>query len=324
MTSDARKWIRQFVVGLAIAISVLLIVPFEPVFFPSDSTTSWSARIVADFAEGRRFGVETVFNYGPLGLVPTRCYFPGTYLALLLGSAVVAAAFIASNMRVFTLSGFTALGGSLLTVAVATIVTSQLHLVGTEPLFNLLVAFVPLLAIARKENRSIPWLDSLLGVAFAVASLGKFNYMVGATGVICAATLLDALKRRPPWILAAYLSSLLAMWKAAGQAFGDLFTYLRLSFESSRRYAEAMSLESQTRDAVVFVFAAALLALACVAAIRRNERLVSAVVVGLSWAFWVFLILKTAVVRQDEHVLSASITFLGAGVSPTSPASSSA
>lgn len=314
MTIGARVGARRLVTGLALAISIILLMPFEPSFVPSDSTGGWSTRLAADLAEGRRFGVDTLFTYGPLGIVPTRAYHPGTFATLLFGSAIVAFAFVSASMRVFTRCGLTWRSASLLTLLVTATVTSQLNRVGTEPIFNLLIAFVPLLAaVGGGERERLP-LELLLGIALAVAGLGKFNYLVGAAGVVAIVSALDLRARRVPAFGIAFALSVPSLWLLFGQRLGDLRPYLVSSLDITSGYTEAMSLESQPRDAVGFVIVAILLALATLAFRSSRREKLDELGVLLCWAGWLFIVMKTAVVRQDEHVLSASVTILATGV----------
>lgn len=292
----------------------MLLIPFEPSFVSSDSTGGWSTRLASDLAECKRFGVETRFTYGPLGIVATRAYYPGTFPTLLLCSAIVAIAFVAASMRVFTRCGLAWWSAALLTLLVTATVTSQFNRVGTEPIFNLLIAFVPLLAaVGREERKSLP-LELLLGIALAIAGLGKFNYFVGAAGAVAIVSALDLRARRVPAIAIAFALSVPSLWLLTGQRLGDLRLYLGSSLDVTGGYTEAMSLESQPRDAVGFVIAAILLALATLAFRSSRREKHAELGVLLCWIGWLFIVMKTAVVRQDEHVLSASVTILATAV----------
>ncbi|MFA6955313.1 MAG: hypothetical protein WC538_05495 [Thermoanaerobaculia bacterium] len=313
MHSESDTQVGRIVAAAAIAIGCLMLVPFEPGFVSRSESTSWALRIAADLAEGRQFGLDTVFNYGPLGLIPLRIYFPGTYPVLLAGSALVAGAFIWSSFLLFARDGRSRAASSILTLLLVALATSQLHRVGTEPLFNLLIAFVPLLDL-DDEHRTPPTLQVLLGVALAIAALGKFNYFVGGTGVALAAAFTALAGRRPAWLSISYAGSILLLWRGTGQQFAHLPQYLGYSLESARGYAEAMSLQGEAQDAVPFAVLAIALTLAHIISRPKAERFAASLFPRLALIFWLFLVFKTAVVRQDEHVLSASLTVLGAGL----------
>ncbi len=217
-----------FVVLSAIAFSL-------PGFPATDLDASWRMVLGKFFVEGRQFGTDVVFTYGPLGFVMGKTYWGGQWASLIgwqVGQAVVFAAVVYGQgarltgySRIFYFVFFFLFGLSYEDAMHQTIIA----LAGFE--------------LIRRSNLPWRWSSVALLALLATLSLVKFtNLLLGLFLVLLAGGMELWLRRRflALRVPALFLGFYLAGWMLCGQHLGNIPAYLHSSWEISQGYQDAM------------------------------------------------------------------------------------
>lgn len=274
------------------------------------------------YIEGRRFGSEIIFTYGPLGFLsfPDLYYTRPTFMSIALRSAVmlVACAFVLGVAR--RVVGHPALAFvaayALVTLTFASMLAGNYL---AEAIWALFVAacLAALLAGRDLDRRERLTFVVALGAVAALLGLMKLNtgLTAGAIGALAAASLAPARgwRSRDRLVdLGAYLASgalcFLAGWVAAGQHLADLVPYVRTTRDLTGGYSSAMSIEEADNRweyaaaAVVVAFAVvAVLQVATAATRRQGRRPLWAVVPVAVFGLATLALFKHGFVRHDAH-----------------------
>jgi hypothetical protein len=275
----------------ALSLLVVLVVrpPWAPTPYLDWLDDAWRLALSVSFLEGRAFGREVIFTFGPLGFLHNPGPMPGTYpLALaawvVLASLMWAAAFHLARRRFarwpLALVWLLALIGAIswtdeaffLSLAAAVLVLHFDGLVDADSL-----PAVPLLA------------------ALAVGALVKFSFLPSAIVVLGAVTA-DALRqRRVPRAAVVFAVFFVGTWAIAGQRVADLPAFLASGSEVMAGYSVNMSIPGPTAPAVFAAGAGFLLVLAVLTLDRPGRLLGAAALSAL-----LLLAFKAGFVRHAE------------------------
>jgi hypothetical protein len=216
---------------------------------PNDLDCSWQGLLQDDWNHGARFGVDTVFTYGPTGYLLAQSMFvpQGLWLRTVLGSALALAMVACIVVVARELPNRAWRVGFLLGVL---LLSPFLHPAG---MFQALAALgIACLARLAPHSGPAPPLDrrtwtflAATMTLFAVAGFAKFTYFVlaGAEVAVIAGVLL--LLRRPTAaaaVASSFVVAIAGVWLAVGQALGDLPRWLHGSSEIARGYNECMGI----------------------------------------------------------------------------------
>jgi hypothetical protein len=248
------------VVG-AVSLLVMLIArpPWAPRPFLDMIDDAWRLAMSSFFLDGRAFGRDVIFTYGPLGFLYAPGPMPDTYplaLAVWLGlaGAMWGAGFHVARRRFARPS----LALVWLLALIGTVTWTD------EAFFVSLAAAVLVLHFdGLVAADSLPALPSL--AALAVGALVKFTNLVSAIVALVAVTA-DALRRRrAPRAAAVAVVLFVGTWVTAGQRPGDLPAFLSSGFEVTAGYSTAMSIAGPAAPAAIAAGAAILLVLGVLA-----------------------------------------------------------
>ncbi len=203
-----------------------------------DLDSSWMAVLADAAVEGRRFGEEVVFTFGPLGWLASFHLTPeawdGKMLWEFLGKGAIAATLVLFGLRLsaprrwFFYAAVLCFGGLF---------------ADTVPLLVIVVAVLGWVF----PGRTPPWAFAVVLAGLAVLAQIKFTYsLLILAGVLLAVTSAVATRR---WrhgaaVAAGFAVAYPLAWIAAGQRVSDLPVYWAGSLEVARGYAPAMGLDS--------------------------------------------------------------------------------
>lgn len=307
----ARRWgagALRFAILVVFGLSVFVLALSPPaVANAAELDPSWLMLLAEDLRSGARFGVDTVFTYGPLAayVVHGASFEAELWTPCLVGGlarALVTAIGLALALR---RAKFAAL-------ALAGIVLYLGFPLYGDALWVVLVASYALLALEALEWRGrqkriggeVSSRAAILLVAAAclpLALLGLVKFTIGVQAWICLALLglrASMLRTRLVFVLIAVaVLGFVGPWLALGQRLADLPAYLRGGLQIARGYNDAAALPGDALQFVLLVLMG--VCTACALLVRATEegmaRAVRIAVLALSFGVaW-----KSAVVRQD-------------------------
>jgi hypothetical protein len=311
----AFRWSKIAVGFVAMAATVLFIIPLSPSFPSVGLDISWEYGLNEAVARHLVFGRDIVFTLGPLGLVFANMYHPATNWIMLFVSALVGAGL--------------AIGGALLAyprkpmhVVILPILVAEITL--RDSIF-IVLPFVLLLLILRvcappdSKHHLRPDGLILAGIAIVICAVALLPLVKGSYGVsafFCGGlSLLVLLRRRPS---AAAASACLAIatasgaWMAIGQPISALPTFFVAQGPIISGYSEAMSLEGAPKEVVIYVTVSIVLLALFYKEFARKFGTTGLIAVA-AFAFTLFVCFKAAFVRHDCHGATAAGALLLAG-----------
>ena len=294
--------VDQRVVGIALLAALLALerVDFVERIAGPELDPSWHQSLGRALLEGKRFGVDLQFTYGPLGYFMSSPYEPGLYWTKTVLFEIV--------LRL-TCAGFVAAAIARVPGVVERVLCALcalLLMAGQDAWAFLVVASIGCWYFAKPE-RGV--LHESLGTAVLVAlALGKFSWLMYAAvvwalfGLWCARA--HGLHRalRTPAIAAALL---LGLWCALGQRALDLPRYLGSSWSIASAYAGAMG-DGQWHPGLVrsALWLLGLTGLAAVWNLLRRPLSARALALSLVIVAGTFLAFKAGFVRQRGHTVT--------------------
>jgi hypothetical protein len=214
---------------------------------------SWRMVLAKSFADGRQFGVDVVFTYGPLGFLMGKTYCGLYYTSLL------------------AWQGFQALVFSLVIFRQGLRLQSYgryaffafFYLLGVtydDALHQMVIALAGF-ELLRREEEDLRLLPALFGMFLALLALIKFtDLMLGLVFVLCTAGLSLWRKRRfaAGWLVGWSIGTYLLGWVLCGQSLLNLPDYLYNSWEISQGYSETMGIPTPPEGLLVGLVTATL------------------------------------------------------------------
>ncbi len=279
------------------AILVLWLASIEwPIAPTMGLDSSWECALVDAHLQGRLFGTEVQFTYGPWGYLASHFALPGSlgdkmaweFLGLLGFS--VSWVMLSSAMAGWRRAAFLAL----------VLILAGLYETGVL----VQIVLISLLWLVPEHSGRGRRLYGLAWLAFF--SQQKFTFLILSVACVGVASASAALGRR--WraalaLVAGYAGSFLTLWLLGGQRPGNLPAYLRASFEISRGYSAAMGLEPGAASLAAALCVLAIAAVTVALAARRATAGGRGAVLCILGAGW-FLAWKEAFTRADLHSLS--------------------
>ncbi|MEY3774810.1 MAG: hypothetical protein RLZZ129_1590 [Verrucomicrobiota bacterium] len=208
-----------------------------PNFPTMELDASWRMAIGHFFMEGKQFGTEIVFTYGPLGWAMGKTYWGGHWGALIGWHIVQAVVFTAVVFwHAYRLQGYSRVFFFIFFFLLGLSYQDAIH--------QMVMAFAGLELIRRSHA---PWRWSSLAIIalLAVLSLVKFtNLLLGFFLVLMAGALgLWRLRRAAALLVpGVFLALFILGWAACGQNPLNLPTYFISSMQISQGYQDVMGL----------------------------------------------------------------------------------
>lgn len=282
-----------------------------PEFPDTGLDPAWRMVLGRMFAEGRQFGTEVVFTYGPLGFIMGNTYWGGQWYSLLVGQLVIALTFavvlfwhahqLQGYRRIFFLGFFYLLGLTYQDAA------------------HQIVIVMAGLALVRRAEKSWRWSSLVWVLLLAGLSLIKFTNLTLAAGLV---VLAGAAGLRRGWtpraliVPGVYLVAFLVGWVACGQHLATLLGYLRSSWAISQGYQDAMGFSCPPTQLYLGLTTLGLVvAYAALVWFTAVDRIRSATLV-LGLGMFIHLNWKHGFIRPDGHQIGfyfAALTVAVAG-----------
>lgn len=285
-------WVFR-VLGFAAMCAIAFTLPLFPTM---ELDASWRMALGKFFMEGRQFGTDIVFTYGPLGWAMGKTYW-GDHWGLLVGwHAVQAVVFSAVVFwHAYRLTGYSRVFFFLFFFLFGLSYQDAMH--------QSIMALVGL-ELIRRSNGPWRWSSAALLLLLSILSLVKFtNLLLGFFLVLLAGALELGKTRRVSGLRvpAIFLGLFLLGWLACGQHLGNLPAYFRSSLEISQGYQDAMGLSSPSAQLYRGLGVVALmLAYLLINLLTQADR-VRALALTLGALAHLYLNWKHGFIRADGH-----------------------
>jgi hypothetical protein len=296
--------------GLLI-ITIAIFVPFSPKMPASSLDPSWMFGMNQATAQGFSFGKDIIFTFGPYASIYTRTYHPSTDFMMVSGSLYLAILYWAcfvllmKNVQYRWVLAFCAVLGGLMYL--------QDALFFSFPLLVGLITFKILLLEEEKlvKSKWAPFYVALLFTSFGLLPLVKGSILILCASVtaLCSAFFI-ANRHRLLAIICLFtpIVSMLFFWVASGQSVTTLPTYFISMAPLISGYTEAMAVDGNIYEVVLYLVASAFLLLT----IFIQTKITNSSKIFLFCIYFVFLFLsfKSGFVRHDGHAIISGTSIL--------------
>jgi hypothetical protein len=275
----------------------LAVIAFSLPLFPAlELDSSWRMAIGKFFKEGRQFGTDVVFTYGPLGWTMGKTYWgqQWTSLNVWLGAqALLMTIFV--YWQAYRLQGYQRLFYFLFFFLFGLTYQDAIHMVA------MMIAGVELI---RRAGQPWRWSSLVFVAILAVYSLVKFtNLMLGFFLVFVAGALELWLTRKPASlrIPGIFLALFVAGWMACGQNPANLPAYLHSSWEISQGYQDAMGFSCPAYQLYLGILVAGLVIAHVGLSVLSHAERARGLALALAAGAYLYLNWKHGFIRADGH-----------------------
>jgi len=285
-------WIFR-VLGFTAMVAVAFTLPL----FPSmELDASWRMALGKFFVEGRQFGREIVFTYGPLGWTMGKTYW-GAQLSWLITWHVLQALVFTTVVfwHAYRLTGYSRVFFLLFFFLFGLSYQDAMH--------QSIMALAGL-ELIRRSNAPWRWSSVALLALLVILSLVKFTNLLLGFFLVLLAGALELWRTRHYSALRVpglFIALFLVGWMACGQHVGNLPAYFHSSWEISQGYLDAMGFACPAPQLrlglAVVVFVLAYLVLNFLASPDR----VRAAALALGALALLYLNWKHGFIRADGH-----------------------
>lgn len=267
-----------------------------PLFPTMELDASWRMALGKFFMEGRQFGKDIVFTYGPLGFSMGKTYWGSHWGVLVAWHTVQALVFttivywhayrLVGYRRTFFFLFFFFFGLSYQDAMHQSIIT----LTGME--------------LIRRSNTSWRWSSTALLLLLVILSLVKFTNMLLAFFLVLLAGALEFAPTRN-WrslrLPALFVGLFLAGWVLCGQNLLNLPAYFHSSWEISQGYQDSMGLSCPSSQLYVALVVAGLMVCYLALSLASRPDRLRGMGLVLGTTAYLYLNWKHGFIRADGH-----------------------
>jgi hypothetical protein len=276
---------------------VLVASAFAMPGFPStELDASWRMALGKLFVEGKQFGTEVVFTYGPLGWVMGKTYWGGQWASLLAWHATLSVIFVVVLYRLgFQLQGYRRL-----------FFFAYFFLFGLsyQDAMHQIIAVMVGLELIQRSDKEWRWSTLAWIALLAVLALVKFTNLVLCIALVGLAGGLDLWLRRR-WtsvrIPLLFAGAFVVGWMLCGQNPLNLPAYFRSSWEISEGYQDAMGFPCPTYQLVIGLVTALLMLTYLAINLATHPNRIRGTALTLGAGAVLYLNWKHGYIRADGH-----------------------
>lgn len=279
--------------GFLTLVAVCFSLPAPPAL---ELDASWRMAIGEFFQEGRQFGTDIVFTYGPLGWSMGKTYWDGGW-GWLIGWQIAQSVVMATLVywHAFRLTGYSRVFFLLFFFTFGLSYQDAIQQTG------IILAGLELI---RRSNEPWRWSSLALIVLLVVFALVKFTNILLAFFVVLLAGALELWLRRKVSALRVpgiFLGLFLAGWMLCGQNPGNLPAYFHSSMEISSGYQDAMGLSCPPLQLQLGLVVAGLLVAYLLVNLATAADRVRGLALCLAASAYLYLNWKHGFIRADGH-----------------------
>jgi hypothetical protein len=295
--------VRSVPILASLLFALVRLPPWLPKTVGMNLDQSWEWVTHESWRLGLDHGRELIFTFGPFGFLQTETYVPHTYDLML---AIYAALTVLLVIALWHIVNSAASSRWLAALWIVVFIESMSVWQISQSLFFHLSLLLLVGHWWHGSQQTKAWVvvEHVLAISLALSSLIKFTCFSFAAPVIVAIAVHDALRwRRPPWIVATFGGSWLALWLVAGQPLAGIGPFFRNSVEIAVGFGRTMGVAGPSSEIVIYLIASSLLILFMALALRAENGWWTLVPLGCL-ALLLFLLLKISFVRHDGHALT--------------------
>ena len=281
------------ILGFLTLVAIAFSLPVQP---SAELDASWRMAIGRFFLEGRQFGTEVVFTYGPLGWAMGKTYWGagwGWLISWQLVQAIVMATLV--YWHAFRLTGY---------YRIFFLLFYFLFGLTYQDAIQQTAIILAGLELIRRSNGPWRWSSLALVLLLAIFSLVKFtNLLLGFFVVFLAGALELWVRRKVAAVRlpAIFLGLFLAGWMLCGQHVGNLPAYFHSSMEISSGYQDAMGLACPPLQLYLGLTVAGLLSAYLLLNLATAADRVRGLALFLAASAYLYLNWKHGFIRADGH-----------------------
>ncbi len=286
-------WIFRILGFLALTLIAFVL----PDFPASGLDSSWRMALGKFLLDGRQFGTEVVFTYGPLGFVMGKTYWGGQWASLIVWHGLQAVVFSAIVFwHGYRLGGYARVFFFLFFFFLGLTYQDAMH--------QTIVAFAGL-ELIRRTNTPWRWSSVAWLALLAILSLVKFTNLLLALFLVLLAGGTDFWTRRR--FLAAlrapaiFVGLFLVGWMLCGQQLGNIPAYLYSSWEISQGYQDAMGFSCPPAQLYMGITVLGLVATYLLINLATHPEKPRATALTLGTTAFIYLNWKHGFIRADGH-----------------------
>ena len=310
-----KLFINVFFKLALLLIIIVLFVPFSPKMPAAGLDASWAFGLNEAVAQGLSFGKEILFTLGPYSSIYTKAYHPATDLLMMGGSLYIALSYwVCLVLLINRIPWYWAWAFGILLFGMVYARDSFLFS------YPLLVGLACFKLVSTKNwtfvTSNYPRL--LIAVLFAPFGLlplikGTLLILCFIVALLCAAFFIVYKKKILALIcLITPLMSMLFCWIASGQSVINLPPYIMSSFSLAAGFSEAMSIDGNPREVILYLVATALILLSI--AMQKQLSLISKMVLLCIFFVFLFISFKSGFTRAFGHAFIPGTSILIAGL----------
>jgi hypothetical protein len=297
--------------------SMVLLAPLPLRFPTADLDPGWGFAMNEAVAQGKIFGQDISFTFGPYAAVYTQQYHPATEASMFLVSLLLGLTYGTGILYLGFRKNFWV--SFIFPYVFLTIGYGPEAFFHTLPLLQLLVV-EEATATARplratRDSAAALFVLGGLSLSLGILPIVKGSFMV-VSAILGLGSFILMYRARPSfaWIgLAISIAALVGGWILAGQPVLALPQFFSSLLPIISGYTDGMSIWHSEREDFVFIAAAAILLIPSVIRLGRNET-IPGIVNGLGFAATLFLAMKEGFVRHDGHAMLAASDLVAIGL----------
>lgn len=307
----AKLWIDLFLKLVLLIILIIVLVPFSPKMPAAGIDPSWALGLNQAIAQGLSFGRDIIFTYGPYSSIYTEAYHPATDFMMLGGSLYLA--FSYWLCLVFLMKGVQWRWTLAVCICLSGMIYARDSLLFSYPL---LVGLANYKILITAENNANTHKYTLCFFALLLAPFGLLPLIKASLLILCivVTTLcfiyMSACKRKmlAGVCLLSPVISMVVFWIGSGQSFIYLPDFLLSTLSISTSFTEAMALEGNQAEVLLYMITAVLICLSI--AHQRQIPLASRLFLFCLFFIFLFVSFKSGFVRHNVHAFIAATSLL--------------
>jgi hypothetical protein len=281
-----------------------------PAFPAAELDASWRMVLGKFFQEGRQFGTEVIFTYGPLGFTMGKTYWGGQWASLIGWHAVQAVVFAAIvYWHAYRLTGYNRVFFLIFFFTFGLTYEDAMH--------QIMIVLAGL-ELIRRSHEKWQWSSVALVLLMAVLSLVKFTNMLLCLALVMLAAGLELWTRRRATALRIpllFVVLFLLGWKLCGQQIGNIPAYLHGSWEISQGYQDTMGYSCPSVElALGLTVLGLIIVYTLINFLTAGDRVRSAALT-LGVGAFIYLNWKHGFIRADGHQMGFYFAALTVAVS---------